>query len=195
MHAKSRCPPSLTCARASSADSGIRWRESHSVPSMSTKTARGDGDSFSTRAGTSVSVIGSILSQGETGLARAEYAPQTTNHAHGRLEGYPVVHTGTIDDTRDGARKAVHDDGARSTDGRQRPHPPAGRGASLGFERLGLPPDPRGGRSLLRDERRSPRRSPPARGRRPPGYRGVGEGNLLPDGLSRRGHVEPGAGA
>ena len=26
-------------------------------------------------------------------------------------------------------------------------------------------------------------------------YRGVGESNLLPDGLSRRGHVEPGAGA
>lgn len=47
------------------ADPGIRWRESHRVPSMSTKTAWGDADSFSTRVGTSVSVIGSILSQCE----------------------------------------------------------------------------------------------------------------------------------
>ena len=93
--------------------------------------------------------------------------------------------------TSDGARKAVHDDGTPGTDGCHRPHPPTGSSPPLRSQRLGLPRDPRGKCPLLRHERRPARRAPPAWGRRSPGHRPGRKGDLLPDGLRARGHLEP----
>ena len=70
-----------------------------------------------------------------------------------------MTHTGTSDDTRNGARKTTHNDATHSTCERQQPHPPTSSSSPVRRKRLELTRHPHSTHPLLRHERRPPRRT------------------------------------